>query len=69
MVCGNLYELTQLSGCKLLDIDLPAEFSSRYPGPQFGITGTRRLAGVQQRPMLGTIIKPSVGLSLNKQPT
>ncbi len=63
MVCGNLYELTQLSGCKLLDIDLPAEFSSRYPGPQFGITGTRRLAGVQQRPMLGTIIKPSVGLS------
>jgi ribulose-bisphosphate carboxylase large chain len=34
-----------------------------YPGPQFGIDGTRRLAGVTGRPLLGTIIKPSVGLS------
>ena len=62
-VCGNLYELAEHSGCKLLDLELPAAFSERYPGPQFGISGTRRLAGVQQRPILGTIVKPSVGLS------
>ncbi len=63
MVCGNLYELAELSGCKLLDIDMPACFAARYPGPQFGIAGTRQLTGVNQRPILGTIIKPSVGLS------
>ncbi len=62
-VCGNLYELAEHSGCKLLDLELPAAFAQRYPGPQFGIAGTRRLAGVQQRPILGTIIKPSVGLT------
>lgn len=62
-ICGNLYELAELSGVKLLDVQLPDEFSQRYPGPQFGIAGTRRLAGVQNRPLIGTIVKPSVGLS------
>ncbi len=62
-VCGNLFELAELSGCKLIDVELPEAFATRYPGPQFGIAGTRRLAGVFERPLLGTIIKPSVGLS------
>ena len=62
-VCGNLYELAEHSGCKLLDLDLPEAFAERYPGPQFGVDGTRRLSGVYQRPLIGTIIKPSVGLS------
>lgn len=62
-VCGNLYELAEHTGCKLLDLELPHAFAERYPGPQFGIAGTRRLTGVQSRPILGTIIKPSVGLS------
>jgi ribulose-bisphosphate carboxylase large chain len=62
-VCGNLYELSEVSGLKLLDLELPAVFAQRYPGPQFGIEGTRRLTGVFGRPILGTIVKPSVGLS------
>ena len=62
-VCGNLYELAEHSGCKLLDLDLPSVFADRYPGPQFGVEGTRRLTGVYDRPIIGTIIKPSVGLS------
>lgn len=62
-VAGNLFELSQVSGLKLLDLELPAEFAKAYPGPQFGVEGTRRLAGVQGRPIIGTIIKPSVGLS------
>jgi ribulose-bisphosphate carboxylase large chain len=61
-ICGNLYELAELSGVKLLDVELPPEFAQRYPGPQFGIAGTRRLAGVEGRPLIGTIVKPSVGL-------
>ncbi|MBN8248168.1 MAG: ribulose-bisphosphate carboxylase large subunit family protein [Verrucomicrobia bacterium] len=62
-VCGNLYELAEHTGCKLLDLALPPAFSDRYPGPQFGVAGTRRLTGVTGRPILGTIVKPSVGLS------
>ena len=62
-VAGNLFELSEFSGLKLLDIDLPPAFADAYPGPQFGIEGTRRLAGVYGRPVIGTIVKPSVGLT------
>ena len=62
-VAGNLFELQQFSGLKLLDIQLPPAFRDRYPGPQFGVPGTRQLAGVPKLPLVGTIIKPSVGLS------
>jgi ribulose-bisphosphate carboxylase large chain len=41
MVAGNLFELRQFSGLRLKDIDLPADFAAEFPGPQFGIEGTR----------------------------
>ena len=62
-VAGNLFELSQVSGLRLMDLHIPDVFRTRYPGPQFGIEGTRKLASVQGRPLIGTIIKPSVGLS------
>jgi ribulose-bisphosphate carboxylase large chain len=60
-VAGNLFELKQVSGIRLLDIRLPDAFAASYPGPQFSIAGTRRLSGVPNGPLIGTIIKPSVG--------
>lgn len=62
-IAGNLSELKAFSGLKLVDIKLPPAFLDRYQGPQFGVAGTRKLAGVHDRPIIGTIIKPSVGLS------
>ena len=60
---GNLYELREFSGLKLMDVEFPPSFAGVYRGPRFGVEGTRRLTNVQGRPMIGTIIKPSVGLS------
>ena len=62
-VAGNLFELRQVSGLRLTGLALPPSFAAAGPGPAFGIEGTRRLAGVAGGPMIGTIIKPSVGLS------
>jgi len=62
-IAGNLWELNPFSGMRLLDLTLPPEFLARYRGPQFGVAGTRRLTGVHGRPLIGTIIKPSIGLS------
>jgi len=62
-VAGNLYELQELSGIRLEDLELPQAFAQRYPGPGFGIDGTRKLAQVSGRPLIGTIVKPSIGLS------
>lgn len=61
-VAGNLFELKQFSGLRLLDLRLPEAFAAANPGPKFGVPGTRRLAGVEGRPLIGTIVKPSVGL-------
>ncbi len=63
MLAGNLYELSPFSGLRLETVDLPESFVTQFAGPQFGVTGTRQMAGVQDRPLIGTIIKPSVGLS------
>lgn len=60
-VAGNLFELRQFSGLRLLDIRLPDVFAQNYGGPKFGVSGTRHLAGVEGRPIIGTIVKPSVG--------
>ncbi|MDH2329130.1 ribulose-bisphosphate carboxylase large subunit family protein [Cereibacter sp. SYSU M97828] len=61
-VAGNLFELAEISALRLTDLTLPASFAQNNPGPAFGIDGTRRLSGVSG-PLIGTIIKPSVGLS------
>lgn len=60
---GNLYEITQFTGLKLMDIELPSSFAAKFNGPAFGIEGCRQLTGVTDRPLIGTIIKPSIGLS------
>jgi len=60
---GNLYELSQFSGLKLMDVELPPSFARHFQGPRFGVAGCRKLTGVEGRPLLGTIIKPSIGLT------
>lgn len=62
-VAGNLFELRYLSGLRLLDLEFPNRLAAHFPGPQFGIRGTRELADVIERPIIGTIVKPSVGLT------
>lgn len=62
-LAGNLFELAELSAIRLVDIDLPADFPNHHPGPQFGAKGTRRVMNNHKGPLIGTIIKPSVGLN------
>ena len=61
-VAGNLFEIKELAAIKLVDLELPPAFAERYPGPAFGIEGTRRLMSKPEGAMIGTIVKPSVGL-------
>ena len=46
-----------------MDLEAPESFKHHFKGPSFGIEGTRKLTNVYGRPLIGTIIKPSVGLS------
>lgn len=61
-VCGNLYDLGQLTGLRLLDLVMPASYRQRFAYPRAGTQGTRDYLQVWDRPLFGTIIKPNVGL-------
>jgi 2,3-diketo-5-methylthiopentyl-1-phosphate enolase len=58
-----LGEGASMGDVRLLDLDLPASFTRAFSGPRFGIAGIRARLGVQQRPLLITVIKPALGLS------
>lgn len=62
-VAGNLYDLGEVTGLRLLSLKLPPEYRARFEWPRHGVSGTRKLTGVAQGPLVGTIIKPNVGLS------
>jgi len=59
---GNVFGLKTLRNLKLLDIDFPSNLANTFRGPRFGIDGIRRLLKVPRRPLVGTIIKPKLGL-------
>ena len=63
VVAGNLYDLGEVTGLKLLNVAVAPAYRARYDLPAMGIPGTRASAGVQGRPMFGTIIKPNIGLA------
>lgn len=59
---GGVYSIKGFSGIRIVDMQLPAEFAAAHPGPQFGVPGSRALTGVTDRPIIGTIVKPALGL-------
>jgi ribulose-bisphosphate carboxylase large chain len=66
-VAGNLFGLSLLKQVRLVDLKLPSTLVKLYQGPKFGIKEVRRLTGIKKRPLLGTIIKPKMGLSPREQ--
>ena len=61
-VAGNLFELGGLLACRLQRMVLPDELIADHPGPAFGVDGTRKLIGTTDGALVGTIVKPNVGL-------
>ena len=65
-IAGNLFELGELYACRLQDLALPEDLIAAHPGPAYGIEGTRQLLGDAEGVMVGTIVKPNVGLSADE---
>lgn len=62
-VAGNLYDLGEVTGLRLESLELPSGFRQRFDMPSHGLSGTRAAVGVPSAAMIGTIIKPNVGMS------
>jgi ribulose-bisphosphate carboxylase large chain len=59
---GGVFSIKGMTGIRIVGLQLPPEFSAAHPGPQFGVRGSFALTGVKDRPIIGTIVKPALGL-------
>ena len=61
---GGQLDIDTIRDCHLLDLELPEEVEKKYfLGPKFGIEGIRKFTGATDKPLLGGIVKPKVGLN------
>ncbi|MFC1728049.1 type III ribulose-bisphosphate carboxylase [Nanoarchaeota archaeon] len=62
-IAGNIYGMKQIVNLRLQDIHFPKSIIDSFLGPKFGIKGVRKLTKVYGRPLVGTIVKPKLGLT------
>ena len=61
-VSGNVFGLRTLKNLRLNDIHFLPKLVRSFKGPKYGVEGIRKLLKVYDRPLVGTIIKPKLGL-------
>ncbi len=62
-IAGNIFGLRAIENLRFLDIRFPDKIVESFKGPRFGIQGIRKILEVDKRPIIGTIIKPKLGLN------
>lgn len=62
-VAGNIFGMKKIDNLRLEDLEFPEEYVKSFSGPAFGVHGIREIIGIKDRPLIGSIIKPKIGLS------
>ena len=62
-IVGNVLGMSQVDALKLIDLWFPPAMLEQYDGPSYTIDHMRKYLNVYKRPILGTIIKPKMGLT------
>jgi len=63
IVAGNLFGLDAIEGVRLEDVIFPKCILKEFKGPKFGVEGLRSILKRPEKPLVGTIVKPKIGLS------
>lgn len=61
-IAGNIFGIKYVNQLRLLEVNFPPKYIKSFKGPEFGIKGVRKLLQIKERPLVGTIIKPKIGL-------
>jgi ribulose-bisphosphate carboxylase large chain len=62
-VAGNVFGMKDVENLRLNDMILPKNIVQSFKGPKYGIEGIRKITGIKNRPLIGTIVKPKLGLN------
>lgn len=62
-IVGNVLGMKEIKALKLLDIWFPPSMLEQYDGPSYTLDDMRNYLDVHDRPILGTIVKPKMGLT------
>ena len=65
VVMGGQMDIDIIQGCRLIGLEIPEQLIKSFPGPKLGIEGIRNKIDVHGRPLIGGIVKPKTGLSLD----
>ena len=63
IIAGNLFGLEALQAVRLEDVTFPKCMLKEFKGPKYGIDGMRSILKRPTKPLVGTIVKPKIGLS------
>ncbi|MEW5763807.1 MAG: type III ribulose-bisphosphate carboxylase [Acidobacteriota bacterium] len=66
-VAGNIFGMKDVRRLRLAAISFPEALRDAFPGPGMGIRGIREALQIFDRPLVGTIVKPKIGLSPKEQ--
>ena len=62
-IVGNVLGMKQIDALKLLDVWFPPAMLEQYDGPSYTLDDMKKYLGIKNRPVLGTIVKPKMGLT------
>ncbi len=65
-IVGNVLGMKEVSALKLLDVYFPEQMLEQYDGPSYTLDDMRKYLNIYDRPILGTIIKPKIGLTASE---
>ncbi len=65
-IVGNVLGMSDVSALKLLDVWFPPAMLEQYDGPSYTLDDMREYLDVYDRPILGTIVKPKIGLTASE---
>lgn len=60
---GGQIDIDIIKKCQLKKLDFSENIKKYFLGPKFGIEGIRKFTSVYDKPLLGAIVKPKIGVS------
>ena len=60
---GGHVDIDIITKCRLIKLELPKTVTGHFLGPKFGLSGFRQFTGQYNKPLLGGIVKPKIGVT------